>query len=104
VSDKKHISAYRQHEEKATEHVFSFGNPCYRFHSQRMEREYQRHECAAPERSRHASEDEKKDARRQCVQQHIDKMVRPGMPIEKLAIEHVRDGSERMPVAAVRMG
>jgi hypothetical protein len=36
------------------------------------------------------------------VQDHIDEMVRAGVQTEQLAIQHMREGGERMPVADLR--
>ena len=81
------------------------------------------HECAAPDSAspvrsprrhglvlrrartaRELREQEKKKGRCRAVQQHIHKMMRTRLQTEKLTIQHVRHGRERMPIMGMDVG
>ena len=69
-----------------------------------MNGEHGRHECAWPKRTRHLFEHEEKQQHRYRVQQHISEVMAAGLEPEQLAVEHVRNRRERMPVPRMRMG
>ena len=69
-----------------------------------MNREHGRHKSAAPNRAGHLFENEKQQHHGDAVQQNIGEMVAAGVEPEKLAIQHVRDRRERMPVLCVNVG
>ena len=46
----------------------------------------------------------KSRTRSEAVQQHVDEMMPAGLESEQLAIHHVRNGGERMPVLCVNVG
>src|SRR5437870_2234465 len=62
------------------------------------------HECAWPKRASHLFQHEKKQQHRYRMQQHISEVMTAGFEPEQLAVEHVRNRRERMPVPRMRMG
>ena len=68
-----------------------------------MNREHSRHECAWPKRASHLFEHEEKQQHRYRVQQHISEVMAAALEPEQLAVEHVRNRRERMPVPRMRM-
>ena len=69
-----------------------------------MDREHSGDERACPHRSRHFFQGKKKQDCGDTVQQHIDEVMPAGLEPEQLAIQHVRDGGERMPVLRMNVG
>ena len=60
-----------------------------------------RYKCAAPDATSHVAEQEEKQKSRDRVEQDIREMMTAGSQSKELAIEHVRNRGERMPVARV---
>lgn len=71
---------------------------------QRVNGEHGSHECAWPKRTRHLFEHEEKQQHRYCVQQGISEVMAAGLDSKQLAVEHVRNRRERMPIPRMRMG
>ncbi len=67
-----------------------------------MNRENRRHPGAGPERVRHSPQRQEQEDRRGCVQDHVGQMMAARFQIIKLAIQHVRQPRERMPVGSVK--
>ena len=63
-----------------------------------------RNESAAPKRSGHFQQCNKKKHRRDRVQQDIGEMMASCFNAVQLAVQHVRDGGQRMPVHGMNMG
>ena len=69
-----------------------------------MNREHCRDETASPQAGGRLLEKNKKKYRGGAVKENIHKMMGAWIQAEQLAIEHVRDGRERMPVLRMNMG
>jgi uncharacterized protein YoaH (UPF0181 family) len=63
-----------------------------------------RDKSARPKAGCHLLKHEKQQNNRNRVQQQIDEMMAAGLEAEQLAIEHVRERGERVPVARMRVG
>ena len=93
------IGPQREHEEQSAQHVAPLGEPGHRFDPLRMDGEQRGHEGAGPKLAGHLPPDQKQCDRRGGVQQQIGQMVPPGVQPEHLAIEHVRNHRQRIPLA-----
>jgi len=71
---------------------------------QRMQRKQGGHQRAAPERARHAPQQPEQQERIGNMQAHAHEMVPAGLEAKKLAIRHVRNPGQRVPVAGVAGG
>ena len=69
-----------------------------------MNREDRRHPGAGPERPGHPPQGQKQEDRRGGVQEHVGQMMAAGLQAIKLAVQHVREPGQRMPVAGVVRG
>ena len=75
-----------------------------------MNGERGRHECAWPNAASpartacHLFQHEKKQQHRYRMQEHISEVMTAGLESEQLAVEHVRNRRQRMPVSCVSMG
>ena len=66
---------------------------------QRVEREKRSDQSAAPRSLRHAAKSDKEKRGVRRVQQDVNQMMPAGPEPKDLAIDHVRDPGEGMPVA-----
>jgi len=60
--------------------------------------------CAAPNRASQSSEKAKEEECISDVEEEINQMMAGGFEAENLAIEHVREPCERMPVGGMGLG
>src|SRR5207245_7374768 len=103
------VYAKRQQEEHTAEHIFALRNPRDRFHMQRMNRKERGNkstwpDTASPARTtRHLAKHEKEQDDSNHVQHNIGEMMSAGIEPKELAIEHVGDRRQRMPVSRVAM-
>ncbi len=95
------VGGHRQHRKEAAEHVLTLGDPRDRFDVQRMNREECRRERARAHTTRHPAQDQKQHADARDVEQQVDHVRRTGCESEELAVHHVRDPRQRMPVGGV---
>src|SRR6266404_5039290 len=65
---------------------------------QRVNRKYCGDKCASPKSGRDLLKQQKKKDRARAVQQNINEVMRTRFQAEDLAIEHVRDRRQWMPV------
>ena len=98
------ISPEGQHEEQSAEHVLAFRHPRHRFHPQRMNRKHRRHKRAAPQEPRHPPQHQEKQDRRRRVEQDVGEMMAAGLQSVKLAVQHVGNPGQRMPVGGMDVG
>ena len=59
--------------------------------------------AGAPSRARHCLQGKKQASRAQSMQQDIDDVRSARIKTKNLAVHHVSDGRERMPIACVRL-
>ena len=98
------VTQKREQREERAQNVFAFGNPRDRFDVQRMPREQRGDEGAWPDFSRQPEQKREKQRRVHRVKQDADEVVCAGIQAEELAVGHVRNPGERMPVAGVKGG
>ena len=94
----------RQHEKQPAEHILAFRHPRHRFHPQRMYRKHRRHKRAAPQKPRHPPQNQKKQDRCCRVEEDIGQMMPAGIQSIQLAVQHVGQHRQRMPVGHHDMG
>ena len=96
------VGPQRQQEEQAAEHVFPLGDPGDRLGPQGMEPEEDGHQQARPQRGSHPPQGQEEHEHVDGVDQDVREVVAPGMlqafRAEDLAVEHVREPGQRMPV------
>ena len=93
------IGAEREHEKQSAQHVAPLGDPGHLLDVLRMDGKDRGHEGAGPKLVGHAPQNEKQRDRRSGVEQHIGEMMSPGIQSKELAIEHVRQRGQRIPLA-----
>ena len=98
------IGPQREHEKQSAQHVFPLGHPGHRLDVLRMDGEDRGDEGAGPKLAGHSPQNEKQRDRRGGVEQHIGQMMPPGVQAEELAIEHVRQRGQRIPLAVGPVG
>ena len=104
-ADVPRVRGERQHEEQPAQHVLPFRHPGDRLHVQRMDRKQRRHKGAGPEFSRHLEQEEEQQDGRGGVQRNAGQVVSAGMAkTVDLAIRHVRDPGERVPIGGMTAG
>ncbi len=97
------VCPYRQQPEQRAQHILPLRHPRHRFHPQRVQPKQRRQNGTPPEGPRHPPENQKHQDRINRVEQHARQVVtRRLQPIE-LAIQHVRQDRERMPVGRHRV-
>jgi len=95
------IGYQREQTEAAAEHILALGHPGHRFDAQRVESEQRRHQQAPPRRASHQSQPHEDQRGVERVQQHAGQVMSPRVQTEHLAIQHVREPGDGMPVAGV---
>ncbi len=98
------IGPQGQHEEQPAQDVLALGHPSHRFDPQRMNREHSGHEGTRPKIAGHPPQNQKEDDCRGHVKQDVAEVMSPGRQPVKLAIQHVGEPSERVPVAGMAAG
>ena len=93
-----------QHEEQPAQDVLALGHPGDRFDPQGMDREDRRHPGAGPECPGHPPQGQEQEDRRGGVQEHVGQMMAAGLQVIKLAVQHVREPGQRVPVGGVERG
>ena len=91
-------------EEHAAQHILALGDPGHRLDPQRVNREDERHEGAAPPHPGQRRQCSIAEQRRQGVQEHADQVMLARVQAEDLAVQHVRKPGERVPVGRVGLG
>ena len=71
---------------------------------QRVNGENGSYKCTPPERTRHALQSKKKKDNSDDVEEYIGKVMPACLQAVKLAVEHVRDRGQRMPIFGVNVG
>ena len=66
-----------------------------------MDGEHGRHEGAGPETAGHPPQDQEQQDRRGGVQQDVGQVVSAGVQAVELAVQHVGEPGQRMPVAGM---
>ena len=97
------IGAQRQHEEYTTEHVLALSHPCDRFNVQRMNGKQGGDKGALPKCAGHLSEHEKEQQHCYCMKKNIREMMTTGVETKQLAVDHVRERRERVPIGCMTM-
>ena len=69
-----------------------------------MNRKYPRHKCAAPQAPRHLSQCQKQKHRCRRVKRHVGQMMAARPQAINLAVRHVRQPRQRMPVTDASIG
>ena len=69
-----------------------------------MDRKHRCHKRTAPKKPCHPPQYEEEQYRRRHVEEDIGEMMPAGMQPIKLAVQHVRNPGQRMPVGGVDMG
>ena len=92
-----------QEEEQAAEHVFPLGDPGHRLGPQGMQPEEDGHQQARPQGGSHPPQGHEEHEHVDGVDEDAREVVAPGMLLkafraEDLAVEHVREPGQRMPV------
>jgi hypothetical protein len=95
------VRQQREHEEERAQHVLPFRHPGDGFHVQGMQREQRRHKSAAPPGAGQALQQEKEQQGVGQVKGQVHQVRRAGAQPEPLAVEHVRQGGEGLPIAQV---
>ena len=101
---KTRIGPKSEHEEYAAEHVFPFGYPCDRSHMERVNRKQGRDQRTWPKRAGQSPQREKQENCRGGMQPDVRPMMSPWLKTVELAIQHVRQRGERMPVVGMHTG
>ena len=104
VADIAEIGREREHEKQSTQHVFPLGDPSHGLDVLRMDGEDRGHESAGPKLAGHLPNNEEQRDRRGGVEQHVGEMMPPRAQAEELAIEHVRQHCQRIPLATRPIG
>ena len=97
------IGGQEQEKQQPAQQVFTFSHPGHRFGPQRVDGEDRGHEGAHPQLPRQLPQDQQQQACRGGVQGDVGEMMPAGPQLIDLAVEHVRDPGQRMPVRAVEM-
>jgi hypothetical protein len=90
--------------EAGAKDIFAFGNPGNGFNVDGVQSEEGGNKGAAPVRAGHLLEQAKEQQRVEGVEKKIGGMVSGGVEAVELAIEHVGEPGQRMPVAGVAGG
>ena len=69
-----------------------------------MDGENRRHPRAGPERSRHPPQRQEQDDRGGGVQEHVGQVVATGLQSVEIAVQHVREPGQRVPVERLVRG
>jgi hypothetical protein len=93
-----------KHKEDATKDIFPFGYPRHGFHTKRVNGKYGRYERTGPTRSGQLLQRQKQEDRRCTMQQHVRQMMSARLEAVQLAIQHVRNRGEGVPVSSMRVG
>jgi hypothetical protein len=98
------IGPKNKHKEDATKDIFPFGYPRYGFHSKRVNGKYSRYERTGPTHSGQLLQSQKQEHRCCTMQQHPRQMMSARLEAVQLAIQHVRNRGEGVPVSSMRVG
>ena len=66
-----------------------------------MQREQRRHHRASPDKPRHPAQHQQHQQRIGHVKQHVDQVMRARVQPKQLAIQHVRNPRDRVPVGVL---
>src|ERR1700757_1437544 len=98
------VSDERQQAEKCGQRILAFSRPCDRFHVQRMQRKKRRDQRARPA-GVCCSQQKPEEKQRVCrMNQRVNEQMATRNPAEELAIDHMCDPCEWMPVPRVKGG
>src|SRR6201993_3610953 len=98
------VSDERQQAEKCGQRILAFSRPCDRFHVQRMQRKKRRDQRARPAGVR-CSQQKPEEKQRVCrMNERVNEQMATRNHAEELAIDHMCDPSEWMPVRLVKSG
>jgi len=102
--DVAEIGRQGEHEEEAAQEILPLRHPGDRFGPQGMDGEEGGDEGTAPGGTGHGLEDEEEEDRDGGVEEEIGQVVAAGVEPIELAIGHMRNPGERMPVEGPAMG
>jgi len=103
-ADVKCIGPKDKHKEHATKDIFPFGYPRHGFRTKRVNSKYGRYERTGPTRSGQLLQRQKQEDRRCTMQQNVCQMMSARLEPVRLAIQHVRNRGEGVPVNSMRVG
>ena len=101
LADIAEIGRQSENEEQSGENIFAFGDPGHRFNTERMNGKDGRHDGAGPAAPRRLQQRQKEQHGNRRVDRGAGQMVPSGPELVELAIEHVRNPGQRMPVAGI---
>ena len=96
------VSPEREEAKEGAEDILAFGDPGDGFDVERVPGKKGGDEGAAPAGAGHAAQDGEKQQRVGEVQSQAGRMMAAGIECEQLAIEHVREPGQRMPISGMR--
>src|SRR5207248_10602176 len=91
----------RQKKESRAQDMFALGDPGDRFDPKRMNRKQCSNKRSAPESTGRARQKKEQQKRSNCMKQNICEMMAARCESENLAVEHVRNDRERMPIVGL---
>ena len=92
------VGPHRQQPEERAQQILALRHPRHRVHLQRMQGEQRRQDRAPPKRPRHPPEHQEDQDRIERVKQQVDQVMARRLQPEQLAVQHVGNPGQRMPV------
>jgi hypothetical protein len=92
------VGEEREEEKEGAQEILAFGDPGYGFDAERVPGEQCDNECAPPDRARQSVKQDKKQSTIDAMKQDVDEVMCSGIQAEELAIEHVGQPGDRVPI------